>query len=591
MMSARDRRRRRTNLMMGRRLAHAAALIAFCASLAGGAVAAQTAKTFIDYFQPTPITCSPLSSNTWGVSGVLPRDTCNGIESAAVPPAYYYWDGKIIRAADGTYHLFASSWPGSSGFNPGWLSSDAVHATGSAVLGPYQRLGYVYDNGPDGNDRHHGHNVSAVALLDGSYAVIASEVVPFSVFTSPSLNGPWTLCPNPSGELIQKNGVNAGSDGHLDSNVSMVARADGKFEIVQRHGLIAVASTICGPYVMQTPTNTYPSNQQPSIASIYPNRSKHSSADPYAPSTVESTYSLAEDPVIWYSGGQYHVLYDYPDDRVGYHLTSVDGVHNWTDGGYAYDPRDAAKLFGYVGNSTVNKWYKIERPGVLVENGHVTHVTFAVADVDKNNQIPAGSNHGSKIVVIPFDGVTFDADTGAGTGGAGGAAGTSGGPGAAGSHGSAGGAAGQSGGAGAGGHASGGGALATGGAAGGSAMGTGGGGAASGGASGGTGGPMATGGTTAAGGSSSGEGGGPGSSGSGGAGNVSGGAGDSSSGCSCATAGAGRSTASGWLLVLLAGFLVRGRRREGKLDSRAAIRTRLSRRLRLERGSAGPGPA
>ena len=48
---------------------------------------------------------------------------------------------------------------------------------------------------------------------------------------------------------------------------------------------------------------------------------------------------LAEDPVIWYSGGQYHVLYDYPDDRVGYHLTSVDGVHNWTDGGLAYDPR------------------------------------------------------------------------------------------------------------------------------------------------------------------------------------------------------------------------------------------------------------
>jgi hypothetical protein len=61
------------------------------------------AKTFVDYFQPTPITCSPLSSATWGVSGVLPRDTCNGIESAngaGAPPSYYYWDGKIIRASD-----------------------------------------------------------------------------------------------------------------------------------------------------------------------------------------------------------------------------------------------------------------------------------------------------------------------------------------------------------------------------------------------------------------------------------------------------------------------------------------------------------
>jgi MYXO-CTERM domain-containing protein len=321
--------------------------------------------------------------------------------------------------------MFASSWPGSSGFNPGWLGSDAVHATSSTVLGQYQRLGYAYDNGPDAGDRHHGHNVSAAELLDGTYALIVSEVVPFSVFTATSLNGPWTACSNPSGELIQKNGVNAGSDGHLDSNVTLTARPDGKFEIVQRHGLIGIASTVCGPYLLQTPTNTYPSIQQPSIASIYPNRSKHSSADPYAPGTVESTYSLAEDPVIWYSGGQYHVLYDYPDDRVGYHLTSVDGVHGWTDGGLAYDPRMAPALFGYVGSSTVNKWNKMERPGVLLENGNVTRVTWAVSDVDKNNDIPAGSNHGSKVIVVPFDGVAFDNDTG--LGGGGGAAGSSGG--------------------------------------------------------------------------------------------------------------------------------------------------------------------
>ena len=137
------------------------------------------------------------------------------------------------------------------------------------------------------------------------------------------------------------------------------------------------------------------------------------------------TYTLAEDPVIWYSGGQYHVLYDYPDDRVGYHLTSVDGIHNWTDEDLAYDPRMASTLFSYVGSTTVNQWYKMERPSVLMENGHVTHVTFAVSDVDKNNSIPAGSNHGSKVIVIPFDGATFDADTGVGGSGGAGAGGTS----------------------------------------------------------------------------------------------------------------------------------------------------------------------
>jgi hypothetical protein len=152
-----------------------------------------------------------------------------------------------------------------------------------------------------------------------------------------------------------------------------------------------------------------------------------------APSTVESTYTLAEDPVIWFSGGQYHVLYDYPGDRVGYHLSSSDGVHNWTDQGLAYDPRYAQQIFSYT-DGTVDHWFKMERPGVLVQNGHVTHVTFAVSDVDKNNQISAGTDHGSKVIVVPFDGVGFDSDMGVGgavaTGGmsgAGGAGGPSGG--------------------------------------------------------------------------------------------------------------------------------------------------------------------
>ena len=129
------------------------------------------------------------------------------------------------------------------------------------------------------------------------------------------------------------------------------------------------------------------------------------------PSTVESTYSLAEDPVIWFSGGQYHVLYDYPDDRVGYHLTSTDGIHDWTDQGWPTirGTRSKSSATPTERSTTGTRW---SGPACLVENGHVTYVTFAVSDVDKNNQIPAGSDHGSKVIVVPFDGVTFDKDTG-----------------------------------------------------------------------------------------------------------------------------------------------------------------------------------
>jgi hypothetical protein len=412
-----------------RRRGYAVALLV--PSLAGAALpgiaAAQPAKTFIDYFQPTPITC-PLTSKAWGCTatgssppncvagtGVVPRDTCNGIESPTNPPGYYYWDGKIVRAADGTYHLFADRWPGSNGFNPGWEGSDAIHAVGDGgALGPFTDLGYAYSDGSFGSDPHHGHNSMVTTLPDGTYCLIVSEVVPFTVFTSSSLYGPWTPCPNRAAQLSVPSGF--GGNTNFDSNVSLVARPDGNFEIIQRHGLLALSTTgVCGPYKAQQPTNTYPSSEAvptANLASIYPNRQKH--LDPLAPSAVESTYTLAEDPVIWFSGGQYHVLYDYPDDRVGYHLTSPDGIHDWTDQGLAYDPRRAQQIFSYT-DGTVDHWYKMERPGVVLENGHVTHVTFAVSDVDKNNQIPAGSDHGSKVIVVAFDGVSFDHDTGTDT--------------------------------------------------------------------------------------------------------------------------------------------------------------------------------
>ena len=154
-----------------------------------GVARAQTPKPFLNYLKPTPITCAPLSSATWGVAGVLPRDTCNGIESArgaAVPPEFYYWDGQIIRAKDGKYHMFLSTWSGTAGFNPGWQNSDAYHAISTqGVLGPYQRQGFVYDN----NGSHKGHNVSALELPDGSYAVVVSETVPFTIYRSTSLDG------------------------------------------------------------------------------------------------------------------------------------------------------------------------------------------------------------------------------------------------------------------------------------------------------------------------------------------------------------------------------------------------------------------
>lgn len=361
-----------------------------------------SAAPFLDYIRPRPVTCD-LSSETWGVDAVLPRDLCNGMESArgaGIGPEYYYWDGQIIKAPDGKYHLFMSTWSGTNSFNPGWLDSDAYHAiSDSGVLGPYERVDFIYDN----NGSHKGHNVTAVELPDGDYAVVVSETVPFTIYTSSSLDGPWTSC-TPEIEVAS-------------SNVSLWPRHDGRFQIVERYGNIAIADTLCGKYVKQQPTCSYPTDNPDTI---YPTRDS-------IPGVPNPTFDWQEDPHIWRSGGTYHVIYSGSGDRVGWHLYSADGINDWQDNGYAWSPREYERLFCFEGTDTCSQWYKMERPGVVLENGHPTHLTWAVSDVDKDNQIPGNSNHGSKIIVIPFDGIAFDTDFGDGTPiGTGGAEGTGG---------------------------------------------------------------------------------------------------------------------------------------------------------------------
>ena len=364
------------------------------ATLAGTA----SAKPFMEYLKPTPIV-APLSSASWGVAGVLPRDLSNGIESAkgaGVHPDYYYWDGQIIKAKDGKFHLFMSTFSGNTNFGTGWMSSDAYHAISeSNVLGPYLRQDYIYSN----NGSHKGHNVSAAELPDGSYAVVVSEIVPFTIYKSTSLDGPWTAC-QPTSQVGA-------------SNISLFPRHDGRFEIVERNGTIAISDTLCGTYVKQKPTTSYTQN---ATDSIYPKRTS-------IPGVTNPAYTWQEDPHIWRSGGVYHIIYSGSGDRVGWHVYSVDGITNWKDNGYAWSPRDYQKIFCYEGTTTCSQWYKMERPSVVLQDGHPTHITWAVSDVDKDNQVLPGTNHGTKIVVVPFDGVTFDKDFGVGGGGSAGTGG------------------------------------------------------------------------------------------------------------------------------------------------------------------------
>ena len=349
-------------------------------------------KTFIDYFKPTPIIGS-LTTNTWGAAGILPRDPQNGLEDQGLKDLpldtnnatadvakkrWYYWDGQIIKSPDnGKYYMFASRWNQANGHG-GWGGSSAVYAVSDNLFGAYVDKGFVWPdvvNGVAGR----GHNVTALVLPDGRYAVLISETRPGSIYISKSLDGPWEF----QGPITFATNQFSSSSRGLSSNMSIMVRPDGNFEIVQRSGLVLISTNgIMGPYEVQ-------------------GRSAYSLVPELRPMRT------LEDPVVWFSGGLYHIVVNDWSTRKAYHIYSVDGIHDWKFGGLAYDP--TADFVRYI-DGTVNHWNKMERPGVYIENGHVAAVTLASIDVPKEAD-RGNMPHGSKVLVIPFDGATLDADT------------------------------------------------------------------------------------------------------------------------------------------------------------------------------------
>jgi len=342
-------------------------LLAYATSLAqDGKLSAQ--KTFIDYFQPTPQSGS-LSTDVWGADVVGPRDPKNGLESD--DKQWNYWDGHIIKASDGKYHLFGSRWGQASGFGH-WPTSQAVHAVSANLFGPYVDKGLCW---PD-NQGGRGHNVTALVLPDGRYAIVVSETRPGDVFVSNSLDGPWVHL-----------GTIQVADGPFKklgkmSNVAVMVRPDGNFEIIARSGAIWISKNgILGPYEIQGPC-------------IYPK-------------ITGLKLQNLEDPVIWYSGGFYHIIVNSWSSRKAYHLTSVDGINAWKYQGLAYDP--TANFIRYT-DGTINHWSNLERSSVFLENGHIVALTLAATDLPKGGkQNPRGAI--SKILVLPFNGAALDRDT------------------------------------------------------------------------------------------------------------------------------------------------------------------------------------
>ena len=109
-----------------------------------------------------------------------------------------------------------------------------------------------------------------------------------------------------------------------------------------------------------------------------------------------------EAPVLWFSGGLYHCVVNQWSTRKAFYIISENGLDGWKlADGIAYSP--TVDFLRYENSDVVNRWDKIERPGVYMEDGIVKAMTFAVLDLPKEED-KGNDGHASKVIVVPFDG-------------------------------------------------------------------------------------------------------------------------------------------------------------------------------------------
>ncbi len=228
-----------------------------------------------------------------------------------------------------------------------WGRSIVVHAVADISTGPYKVKDTV---GP-------GHNPEVFQLKDGRYVIYVMG----AYYIADSVDGPWQR---------KKFEFNKRDRRIIESlsNLSFARREDGSYLMVCRGGGIWFSESGVSPYDQVTDKRVYP--------------------------PVAGNF---EDPVVWRTPIQYHMIVNDWRGRIAYYLRSKDGIHWKVEPGEAYLPGIAKYEDG-----TVVDWFKYERIKVLQDkHGRAMQAHFAVIDVLKR-QDRGSDNHSSKHICIPL---------------------------------------------------------------------------------------------------------------------------------------------------------------------------------------------
>lgn len=293
----------------------------------------------------------------WGTEESRVRDAFYGIEDNE----YSYWGGNPILGNDGRYHCFVARWPEDTPKGHfDWRTSTVAHAVADDPLGPWTVNGEAYPYIRNGGM---GHNPEVRRLKDGQWGMFLNggDVL---LTDGTDINGKWIE----AGKLTESE--DWFPHRRYNANPSFInPRPDGSLVFCSRLGSIG----------------------------FLPDGDPLSPLEGVNPGIYPTYEGGPEDPVIWKTGHQYHVVFNYWKVRLAVKLRSHDGVNWELDPGVAY-----TQLAEKYTDGTVVPWYKAERPKVIQdEHGRATHISLAFIDVIKYEDL-SDDNHSSKHVTFPL---------------------------------------------------------------------------------------------------------------------------------------------------------------------------------------------
>lgn len=312
-------------------------------------------------------------------------------DSGFAMDGYWVWCGSVIKAEDGRYHMFASRWPKTLPFHPGWgVASEIVRAVSDTAQGPYTFAEVVLSaRGAEYWDGRVTHNPSIQKCGDEYVLFYTGSTYPMcdvphdgslnnthptwlcarsnkriGIATAKSINGPWLRRDAPC--LDVRSGY---FDNFLTSNPAPCINEDGSCLLVYK-----TRTYVKPPYADKDMFSDM------SLGVAY---AEHYTK-PFTRLCNEPIFSVEkgvlEDPFIWKTDFGYAMIAKdwkgtYTND-VGsvVYAKSTDGI-SWSVNKERACSRDITWQDG-----TKQTMGNMDRPFILMENGEATHLFVATND-------------------------------------------------------------------------------------------------------------------------------------------------------------------------------------------------------------------